>query len=318
MDDFKKNLNIVLHSKSNSLFIIEDLKNKNFEFNNLYLTDTSFIDISITDKKGKLIKPKGYIRTNPLFKDKFISISKELYNIKNNTPKPINLETSFVNDIEFLDEVELKVEIKYENAPITSGFTRKFKIDDSYNGVPLLQNFIESQGFRFVGDQDSLRILSRRNQNIGGAGATVYIDDIEISDSPSEIFNLQFAFVTDFDEIFISKGFEGEIYLYSKEDFSTRKTKPNALKYKITNGYSIEKEYYQPNYLSTRSSIFKDYGAIQWLPDITIDKTNSINVKFPSLDQENIVIYIEGITSEGALIHEQKLVNDIDTAYGAD
>lgn len=129
----------------------------------------------------------------------------------------------------------------------------------------------------------------------------IYLDEINITNDPT---SLEIMRVSDLSEIHYSNK---EVYLYTNDSYKTNSLFNNkALKYKIKTGFVTYKEYYDPLY-NTNSSLFKDYGAIYWNPNIEIlTNEEKTTFKTPILDQENMILYIEGITSSGKLISIKK------------
>ncbi|MFK8059374.1 MAG: hypothetical protein AB8B78_04710 [Polaribacter sp.] len=132
----------------------------------------------------------------------------------------------------------------------------------------------------------------------------IYFDDVDISYDPSQLDGVR---VDDLTEIHYS---DKEIYLYTKDTYTSKNFFNNrVLKHQLKTGYTAYKEYYDPLY-DTNSNYFKNYGAIYWNDGIEIAANkNKIIFKTPTLDQKNIILYLEGITSSGKLISIKKKIN---------
>lgn len=67
---------------------------------------------------------------------------------------------------------------------------------------------------------------------------------------------------------------------------------------------AAEKEYYAPKYNSYSSPAFKYYGVIDWFPHTSLEGGKA-TLKVVNTLQPEIVLFIEGMTKEGALISEK-------------
>ena len=72
--------------------------------------------------------------------------------------------------------------------------------------------------------------------------------------------------------------------------------------------FTSPKTFYVPKYVYYKSNFFKEYGVIDWVPDVTLDTSNAINLKVFDTKAKQIKLFIEGMTSEGRFISEEKII----------
>ena len=146
-------------------------------------------------------------------------------------------------------------------------------------------------------------IIDRQTQR----GMVFYLDDVPMLDA-NMFYNFPLTEV-DFVEINprgMGSGFlgaNGTIKVYTKRDSHFSSNSIGRLQeFTIPVAYAKEKEYYVPKYENTSDDFFQKYGVIDWKPQVRFEKGKAavINIKKPEVDYQLI---IEGVTSEGDLIH---------------
>lgn len=83
---------------------------------------------------------------------------------------------------------------------------------------------------------------------------------------------------------------------------------------KLPVGFASEKEYYAPKYPSFTNETYINYGAIFWKPSITLDPNSNIEFNVPKNNQQEIRLFLEGISTSGKLISKEKKL-DITPKY---
>ncbi len=311
MKDINEGTEVYLLGNSNRLLLSNPLKNNTVTFNNLYLKDKDTINLSFLDKKNKLQKVKAYFQNFPLLKKNNIKVSNKEYGQIRNKKKEseLVLADNFVSDeFEFLNEVEVKAALK--NNPKVFGNATGYKIDDTYHKYGRILDFIRTKGFR-VYETPRFVVISNITAIMSVLPFNMYFNGIRITDDPSRMLSLRDLKNIDVDEIYISNSFGGEIHIYTTAAFNYG-TDLQFLKHGISNGFSLEKEFYQPKYASTQSKIFKSYGSLHWSSNIILqpDATTK-NVKISHLNQNEIKVIVEGISSRGELIHQIKTFKNV-------
>ena len=306
----RKGSNVVLFSPQNNLIINTPIVNNKFSFNNIFLSDSSNVSFSIQGKK-RLQKPKINTVFYPKFNKSGINISTNNL-IKSTTD--LNFEKFIANGI-LLEEIEIEKKTKpNRKTRITKLFanSRSFKkTDKSYIKSRNILSFLTLKGFRINGTfpfeeiQNGRGISNfRRNK---GAKTEVTLDNTPIvAQDYNNLYFISNMTLDDFEEIIISKNDGGQIFLFS--DFNKARTSRNLFeKANKSIGFTKGKKYYKPNYYSTSNDIFKNYGAIYWSPNIVLNKEN-LTLKMPHLNQDKIKVFIEGVTSDGSIIYEEKTI----------
>ena len=326
MNTLKGDSQIILFSSTNSRLFTAPIINNRFSFNNIYLTDSSNVSFSIQNK-NKLKKPKIYTDFSPKLNTNAIAVNNYPSDFK---ALKINLK-DFIKERILLDEVEIKGKSKLKYKPSVSGSYQTFKVSDGL--IPKRTNiltFLRSRGFIVNGDNNQSSMISTNrgvsrgpisildfgndtDNLISTPGITadfvkVYLDNTQIvSQYENNLYMINHLNVEDFDEIHYSKSFGGEIFLFTNpiRNFANRKLFNT---HKLPLGFSKAKKYYQPKYYSNTSDIFNDFGAIYWKSNIEID-TDKYTFKIPYLNQNSLRFYIEGITSDGSIIFEEKVIH---------
>ncbi|WP_439128995.1 hypothetical protein [Polaribacter sp.] len=80
---------------------------------------------------------------------------------------------------------------------------------------------------------------------------------------------------------------------------------------KLPVGFASEKEYYTPKYPSFTNETYINYGAIFWKPNITIEPNSYIKLNIPKDNQQEIRLFLEGISTSGKLISKEKKLDII-------
>ena len=72
--------------------------------------------------------------------------------------------------------------------------------------------------------------------------------------------------------------------------------------------FSAPKKFYAPFYENYNSDFFKEYGTIDWLPNIMLDENGTAEFKIFNPSLESIILNIEGATDDGRFISERKTI----------
>ncbi|WP_299834514.1 hypothetical protein [uncultured Tenacibaculum sp.] len=332
MNNVNNDTDIYLLSNANKLFVSKKVKNNQVEFKNLYITDTTTVNLSYNTKKGKLRSPKGYFRAKSMLDTSPLKVSESRLFTKEENVDIV--DTFVLEEFEELNEVEVKGRLIFKNKPFNINGARLLKYKKGLNleGLQTFEGFIRAQGFRisrptrlYPGTGDIARdIMFFRGSVVNGYRnnfrspfaldrTRIYLNNVDITND----FNQLNALVTtgriiDFDEIYVSKRRNGEIYLFPA--ISIGKTDDPFNRVKIETAYAVSKEYYQPKYVTTSHEIFEKYGAMFWNPNIELSPASSkIQFKIPRLNQNSIKIFIEGIGTDGSLIYKTKTYTDLNS-----
>ena len=186
--------------------------------------------------------------------------------------------------------------------------------DRSMNVADYIKNRIqqlEIQGGTFV-NRKNFSLMSGQKWLVG-----IFIDEI-----PADINQLRIMRVDDVALVkFYEAGFVGvgsgspggALAVYRKEK-SNKDIKPDKLEFVDFQGYSISKEFYQPNYneSSAHHRLTDNRSTIYWNPDIYTDaESKSVKFNFFNNDfSKKFKIVIEGFDAAGRLIHLEKVIGN--------
>lgn len=171
-------------------------------------------------------------------------------------------------------------------------------------------NTLRLQGQRFVNSKN----FSMRNGQMWEVG-------LLLNEAPSTVPDIrsltmgEIAFIK-----FYEAGFPGvssstpggAIAIYTKKGGEAPKENVAGEQYFISNGYSVTKEFYHPDYSmpDTKSSVPDRRTTLYWNPAVfTSDDKSEFAFKFYNNDfSKKVKIVIEGIDSKGKLIHVEKII----------
>ena len=77
---------------------------------------------------------------------------------------------------------------------------------------------------------------------------------------------------------------------------------------KIPLTFTAPTKFYAPKYTSYQSKFFKEYGVIDWIPNMSVDENGTISFKISNQSGNNIKLFIEGTANNGSFISEVKSV----------
>jgi hypothetical protein len=198
-----------------------------------------------------------------------------------------------------------KVNLDNVNEPAT---------DKSINVVDYIKNRIqqiEIQGGRFV-NRKNISLMSGQKWLVG----------VFLNESPSDISLLRTLRIQDVALIkFYEAGFVGvgsgspggAISVYTKERFKEDE-KPDKLNFFEYQGYSITKEFYQPDYggADAKRTAPDNRSTLYWNPDVYTDsETRSVKLNFFNNDfSKKYKIVLEGFDANGKLLHLEKIIGN--------
>jgi hypothetical protein len=173
-------------------------------------------------------------------------------------------------------------------------------------------------GLNIVKDGLDYQIYYRQNASLSSMGPivmTLYLDEIETDASfIATIPANQIAMVKVFSTFIGASGGGpgGALAVFTKKgtDYINSSSSEDQLNYQ---GYSISKEFYSPDYSVTKVKGDADRRiTLQWMPDIFVYGVDSkIPISFFNNDRtKSYKIVIQGMTSNGKLVHIEQLVEN--------
>ena len=314
---------IFLHKESNTMLTSEISEDGYFGFDNQLLLDESKIYFSLKNKKENLSKANVYINIYPTYQKDSINVSR----FKSTNPIQVLEKDSFyenfiLENTTSLDTVMIEVSKKRDskNRIIYGRFnTKKIELENVYDDVTLITDIISANGFDIYNSPRGFEIASRRGigYSFTGRAATpnIYIDDQLMTDA--QMIILMNLMVKDVDELFISRtpspgtvglagGLGGNINIYTKKSFSSKYLeKQSSFSSKIIEfGYSLPEKYHSPFYNKSQQQSFAEYGVLHWIPNLSNDNNGTFEFNIPNYTFDNVLLFIEGMGSDGTLIHK--------------
>ncbi len=291
---------------------------KAFQKNGLYPIDSEALKFSEIRKNNSTKKPGLYLQFFPskipdLEKYTKILPLKENIFFNPNTSQPL-LETSWT-DFEQLDEIVINVNKEKERIEKlkNSSWGQVDVFDDTKRNMYMdFASYIRTQGFTVYQNNGGLQIFSNR----GGQRIqpTIYIDDRLLFDN-DDLSYYQMDFI---DYIIIDKSGHGEglrgaggvIKLYTDYKIGLKYNSYGSVfqDIEIPLTFTSPTIFYAPKYSFYHSTFYKEYGVIEWLPNMSIDENGNISFKISNQSGSNIKLFIEGTANNGSFISEAKTV----------
>jgi hypothetical protein len=102
----------------------------------------------------------------------------------------------------------------------------------------------------------------------------------------------------------------GSIHLKTDLNFRFKNDKRKEFNQKVSLPltFTSPKTFYAPKYIYYDSNFFREYGVIDWIPNVTLNQSNAINLKVLDTKTKQITLFIEGVTNEGRFISEEKVI----------
>ncbi|MEL0650527.1 hypothetical protein V6246_03775 [Algibacter sp. TI.3.09] len=309
---------IVLSSSENQIHESGIIENSTFTFENLFFADDTSINFSLKNKNGKFTKPFVYANIFPKsINDNLQNLSaykKSISEIQQIDETGNNLNLNF-KLTELLDTIVFKVRHKDEipkNKPLISMHGAKYinLVEFDFQNEPIV-SIIRKNGFDVVTTFDNVFIKTRRIVP-GNSVPSVYIDNMPLFDDFKTLLNLR---VLDLEDMYISRmpnpgdSPAGTIKIFTRNGQGLSTLGDDYQTIDNLFGFSIPKEYYQPNYINTTSNTFLKFGAIHWIPNLTPNDEGELTFKVPNYGSDNVKIYIEGMSAEGYLWSKVESIN---------
>ncbi len=84
---------------------------------------------------------------------------------------------------------------------------------------------------------------------------------------------------------------------------------PLYAQFLIENGFARPSRFQIPPYANFDGSFFTSYGIVDWQPTLVPDDQGVVSFMIPRLEQDEILLNIEGMGSEGTLISESQIID---------
>jgi len=309
-----------------------------FTLDSVAFTGKTKLFYAYTDKKGKNVPAKVHIDENIMeqnvqvipagITEGLIAKNVSVVQNKNEIDSRYRNAQGRLGEVKELEKVVLqsksdKKPIDIVNEKYTNGVFRdpgKVNIDlinepandKSGNVVDYAKNRIqqlEIQNGIFV-NRKTISLMSGKKWTVG-----LFIDETPTDMNQLRILRMdQVALIKFFESGFVGVGSGspgGALAVYTK-DRTAVESKPDKLEYVTYNGYSITKEFYNPDYSKPepKHSLADNRTTLYWNPNIYTDtETKSVRLNFYNNDfSKKFKVIAEGFDASGKLIHIEKIV----------
>jgi hypothetical protein len=285
--------------------------------------DKEELHISKMSKKGVLLPAKLEASFTPNSVPNF-SVATDDLNVSafyytQETYLDDRLNKTSIRNTQQLDEVVVKADTNLERIEKIKeksfGNVYFFNEEKQYN-YPDILPFFRSKGFLVertsTGGVDIRTI--RPNASLTRSGyqtPAIFINDILVDSS--QLLWLQPDII---DYIDINKSGTGEnflgangairIYISATKLKFDKYDSSKIFKFPLT--FSKSKRFYKPIYQNYDSKFYQNFGTIDWLPTNRINSNGRLNLKFENKYLGAFRLFIEGITKDGRLIVEEKVI----------
>ena len=311
---------ILLSSKYHDAlaFVVKET-DSTFSHNNYFVEDEEQLQFTQVTGKTKMQKPSLYLQFTPskIPKiDNFISVltlkDKSIFEANGSD---MVFDTEW-NTIEKLDEVIIEANLEKQRLDKLTKYHSGGRVDlfdDDQRANELnLTAYLNGKGFQVFENLLSGQITIKRGRDT----PAIFLNNRRIRDTRELLlFNMN-----DVDYIAVdrtTKGYDASVVgeggsIHIKTDprllfkNDTRRQFNQQIILPLT--FTSPKTFYVPKYVYYKSNFFKEYGVIDWVPDVTLDTSNAINLKVFDTKAKQIKLFIEGMTSEGRYISEEKII----------
>jgi hypothetical protein len=297
-------------------------ENKTFEKTGLFPFDGEKVRLSELKQNDKVKKSGVYLQFYPskipdLEKYTKVLPLKENVFFETNSFQPF-LETSWT-EFEQLDEVLIEVTKtqdrieKLQNT--TSGVVDVF--DSSKRRMYIdFASYLRTKGYIISQNNGEFNITDSRPTTLRQMTTipTVYINNRLIVD----MTELSYYDLDLVDYIIINKrgygegarGAGGVIRIFTDPTllYKNNPQLSSFQEFDIPLTFTTPTTFYAPKYTYYESSFYKEYGAIEWLPKLSVDEKGNISFKISNQVGSNMKLFIEGTANNGGFISEVKTV----------
>lgn len=312
---------IRLHSLTSGIDEVTTVNDKKeFTFNNLVITDSSYVNFTLL-KKGaepkELTLAPQVLNGNTKFNKPYRPVP-HYYAPQANTddlPNPNIYSDAASTEIE-----EVKIEgkkLRFANI-FGNGNLQGYKISEMNESMyhSVIQFIRTYGGFRIEESSQTgqLAIYSRTISSINGqySGPIIYVDNAQLLD----VTLLTIIQMSDVDEIYMSstaiipslRNYQGIIKIYLKKGARPGKGSrtPTIV---VKNGFEKPIRFENVTYNSVDDEGFKNFGIIDWQPALWANENGEFPVIIPKVSSKPFKVLIEGFSGDGKLISEIKTID---------
>ena len=110
----------------------------------------------------------------------------------------------------------------------------------------------------------------------------------------------------------IGEGFignNGVIRIYTSLDFVREKQNNSFKSFEFPMAFSKKRAFYVPKYDVYNDAFFEQFGLFDWIPDGKIDAAGNLTFTVYNPVDNNMKLFIEGVTDQGEFISEIKVLD---------
>ncbi|WP_091257288.1 hypothetical protein [Flavobacterium omnivorum] len=294
-------------------------ENGTFEFQNLLLTDSTYVNLSLHKQPNfEYVDAKlalQVVNRKKLYNKVFTGLIEKNCNSENDTIKIVNFDLPHFKEktIQLKEVVSKnkKKQLTYGNI-LSNRMLRGHKIDLTNNSSSIL-NFIEGNGFKVERTIGKIKIYSRLPGVLQLPTPIVYIDDRQLY---FDYYELEFLKMDDLDEIYINSlalvpsinNNLGIIRIYTKKQQNTYSKKPHPNSFFVKDAFSKSSTFQNLEYENASSNGFNNFGTISWFTKTISDSNGNFTFDILDYNKKNCKIIIEGMNTDGQIFHEEKVV----------
>ena len=307
----KKKYKVALISLRNKIFeeTIVD-KNNKFSFDSFFARDSTAYQLELMDENNLAIETK--MITNILYnKEPFLK--KQVFEVANCLPiKNMKINYKF-DDPKFDKKTKLLKEVTIKNTyrqdPNNSNNLLYSKNKGNNLQTWKMLYHLTNSPYAYNYSDTSYCPSTNSNYQTGINSRQIYIDGFDISDR-TDLYSIS---TEDVDYISISStrysnlALDGYSFNIKLKNISAYPIKHNII---ILNSGFEKPKIFQSNDFAF-SKEFEAFGTIQWSPNLYLDTNQIFELKFPKINQKEVLVMIEGFTVEGQLISEIKKISTL-------
>jgi len=310
-------------SKENSLwvndgspieFYLLDLNNKKeFTRSGLVLYKNDSLTLALIDQKGKLKAPDVELSYMPhLEREKldFFEISNYASTLKSKLTVAAGDPLQILDKTIKLDEVTV-VERRFPRRSrysVDALSTVKFVTNDDIKKYGSLVGYLRKLGFQATIETDAFgftKLAVKASARKTGGFMNI---PLSLNGFPTDGSDLVGKPLSAFQVIAFDDMKQGYLTFTSRGNYVDPDAPKRYIKKLITDGFTKPNMYYEPKYSDYNSTVFQQYGAVNWQPILLTKDNNQIDFSFPKREQPKVKVHIEGMSTNGKLLSTVKTV----------
>ena len=293
---------------------------KQFALTGFYPLEGETIKIGAVGNKDKVDKPSLYVQFGPS-KIPYYSVLKYGLPIKQKAFIDYSdTETEFKNSWEKVEELNQvivttnKKEDRLERLKKSSYDQVDIFDDEKRRAFNNFASYIITKGFNVRQNFGSLVITNPRATGSARTDPLVFLDGVLLSDL-TVLYNFDMSIV---DYIQVNRlgfgegirGNAGSIKIFTDPSLNAAKIYGTTYEeYEPPLTFSSKKRFYTPVYSSYTSDFYKAFGVIGWIANATLNDNQTIDFTIFDTKKKRIKVFIEGMTSDGSYLSEEKIIN---------